>query len=175
MATRQGNRAGRSAVIEFKSAALSGGFGMGMLRTKFPEQADEILARLGTYSRGPRKGLPRGYVTWEKVVEGGYDYRPSRRAVVLPGTQCWDVCESASPDSPSVIAAIAFDRRRREDAEHELCASLTPPWAKLLEGAARAHRRAITNLREGELYDFRQGMMRARLYLIEARGSMVGA
>ncbi|QYW02187.1 hypothetical protein CPT_Sonora_086 [Stenotrophomonas phage Sonora] len=93
MATSQGNRAGRSCVVELKYAALSSEFGMKMLREKFAEDADAILAVLGTYTRGPRKGLPRGYVHWEKVVEGGWSYREAR--VRVPGTAMWRVLDTA--------------------------------------------------------------------------------
>lgn len=101
--TRQGNRAGRSARYELKCASLSSDFGMKMLRAKFAADAELYLAKLGVYSRGPRKGLPRGYIHWVKVVEGGWDYNPrSGRGVMYPGCIEWAVRESMSPESAYV-------------------------------------------------------------------------
>ena len=84
MATIQGNRAGRACVVQEKVAALSSEFGMELFKRKFPTTAAQLLEELGTYTRGPRKGLPKGYVHWTKVVEGGWDYEAKR--VRYPGS-----------------------------------------------------------------------------------------
>ena len=102
MGTEQGNAYGRSCVIQHRSAALSSDFGMKMLRAKFPD-ADAILAELGTYSRGPRKGLPRGYVHWTKISEGGFDYEA--RIVRRPGTEDWRVMPDKNPKGRYISVA----------------------------------------------------------------------
>jgi len=116
MKTAQGNRMGRSVVIEGKAAALSTDFGMKMLRAKFPDEADAILAHLGVYSRGPRKGLPRGYIHWDKIVEGGFHYGEGR--VLYPGTRGWRVMPDTNPEGTSVgntIALAAEAAKRNEE------------------------------------------------------------
>lgn len=112
--TAQGNRAGRGAVCEHKAAALSSEFGLKMLNAKFPEGAKLYLAKLGTFSRGPRKGLPRGYIHWVKVVEGGWDYSRNARGVMRPGCIEWIVREGADPES----AAVAIPRHPSTFMEH---------------------------------------------------------
>ena len=86
--------------IESESAALSGDFGQKMLRLKFPETADKILAELGVYSRGPRKGQPRGYIHWDKVVVGGWNYSDLRleRGIQKPGCYNWGVSRDGAGD-----------------------------------------------------------------------------
>lgn len=124
MTTRQGNRLGRSFVVEAKAAALSGDFGVKMLRLKFPEQADKVLEELGTYSRGPRKGLPRGYIHWDKVSEGGWNYGHSSFpiGVVRPGSYNWCV----SRDGISDFVNMEYVGRRYQvlDAHEETAGAL---------------------------------------------------
>lgn len=91
---------GRGAKWETKQAALSGDFGMQLFRRKFGEHADKLLTEFGTYSRGPRKGLPRGYIYWQKVTEGGWGNRtPFARfpsmGVLRPGSRCFMVSLNA--------------------------------------------------------------------------------
>jgi hypothetical protein len=93
----------RGARVEHKSAALSGEFGMRMFEAKFPAaQRPLYLAKLGVYSRGLRKGMPRGYIHWIKVVEGGWDYSDKRRGVLRRGTYEWVVRETADECSAEV-------------------------------------------------------------------------
>lgn len=126
MTTTQGNRAGRACRFEAKSAALSSDFGMKMLHAKFAEDADAILTALGTYTRGPRKGLPRGYVHWEKITEGGWDYRRDAKCVRLPGTHKWRVLDSEFEMGLDVSSAAREARERpireAEQAAHEAAA-----------------------------------------------------
>ena len=98
--------------IESKSAALSGDFGQKMLRLKFPETADKILAELGVYSRGPRKGLPRGYIHWDKVAVGGWNYNDLRleRGLQKPGCYNWAVSRDGADD----FINVSFVGRRYE-------------------------------------------------------------
>lgn len=67
--------AGNEAVLEEKSAALSGEFGRSFAERVFgAEKLAEAIEACGTYSRGPRKGQPAGRVIWSKVVKGGYGF-----------------------------------------------------------------------------------------------------
>lgn len=163
---------GRGARIELRSAALSGEFGMKMLREKFVADADAILARLGVYSRGPRKGLPRGYIHWEKVVEGGFDYRVERRTVVRRGTQEWRVLENANPDSDDVSLVVAHDRIAAEDAAERARRAAMPPNEQCIERAMKMRKKAHQIMRDdGEFgrEDFHYYMGRARKHLRDAR------
>jgi hypothetical protein len=147
--TEQGNRMGRGAVIESKCAAVSGEFGMAMLRKHFAEDADAILAALGAYSRGPRKGLPRGYVHWEKVVEGGFDYRDGERCVISQrGARRWRVLDGADAEySKNIGAEVAAARVVTADAVRR--ARLAPRAdPDLFDQAMRAHRGARKLLRD---------------------------
>ena len=59
------------------SAPLAGEFGRGLLVNKFGEwEAARILAAFGTYTRGPRKGMQRGYICWSKCTVGGWAHEP---------------------------------------------------------------------------------------------------
>lgn len=164
--TRQGNRAGRSAVIEIRMAALSTEFGMKMLHSKFPEQVNDIINRLGTYSRGPRKGMVRGYIHWEKVIEGGFDYRMDRRQVVRPGTQCWDVKDAKDV---SVVGELNAEKMKKEQDEYRLVHSMTPVFARCIERATRCRMRAMEALRDNDNYLFCEEMLNARRFMKEAR------
>lgn len=166
--TRQGNRAGRSAVIEYRCAPLSSEFGMRMLREKFPDLADEILARLGTVSRGPRLGQQRGTIMWEKVVEGGFDYRSEERRVVHPGTQKWDVGLSGGN---SIVAAIHADRLRAENTGRRVWEAIAPKCVLLVERATRQHRAAIDAIRDDDSEGFRYWIAKALASIREARAT----
>ncbi|CAH7382237.1 hypothetical protein VCHA53O466_40437 [Vibrio chagasii] len=65
---------GRGCVLKQYTAALNTDFGMNLFRKKAGDKADQILAELGTYQRGKRKGTQKGFLVWLKVVEGGFDY-----------------------------------------------------------------------------------------------------
>lgn len=175
--TVQGNRLGRGAVIERKCAALSGEFGMAMLRRHFADDADAILAALGAYSRGPRKGLPRGYVHWEKVVEGGFDYRDGERCVVNQrGARRWRVLDGADADySKDIGATIVAIRLVAADAVRRARLA-TRVNVDLFDQAMRVHRGARQALRDahitGDAMDmgyFLIVIRRARKLLREAR------
>jgi hypothetical protein len=57
------------AIIEQKSARLSGEFGFSYASRLFGE---DVIAQLPRYVRGPKKGQVKGYIVWEKVVRGGW-------------------------------------------------------------------------------------------------------
>lgn len=168
MKTRQGNRAGRAVVAEDKSAALSTEFGLHMLRAKFPELAEEILARLGVFSKGPRKGLPRGYIHWRKVIEGGWNY--SKASVERPGCANWVVRENAMPDSADIGRAVFVAKERA-----------IPQWFKRFEDALARRKEAHKalalaggNMRAfgtdyGYFEDFRHNIVQARRILRRAK------
>lgn len=165
MATRQGNRAGRSIVSQKHFAALSGEFGMRMLRTKFPNEADEILKELGTFTRGPRKGSPRGYIHWEKIVEGGFDYE--RRMVVGRGTREWDVLRDDYADSESVLRIVCLRRAKESDRLYDLGISMLTPEQIAMTNIRNTYRHAQHCLREHDRHGFR--MCRVGITKLAAR------
>jgi len=55
--------------IEEKFAYLSNDFGESMARRYF---GDEFVNDLPRYVRGNRKGQIKGFIKWDKVVEGGW-------------------------------------------------------------------------------------------------------
>lgn len=85
------------AVIQRQEAPLSSDFGMECLRFKFSSlQVDQILATVGTISRGPNKGKPRGTIAWNKVAAGGWGPLNSfdsmtKQGVLRPGTINWSI------------------------------------------------------------------------------------
>ncbi len=172
--TRQGNKAGRSAVSEDRSAALTGEFGMKILREKFPDIADEILIRLGVYSRGPRKGLQKGYVHWRKVTEGGWNYRLG--FVEFPGSSQWRVLDGPDANySVNISAAILQERVTAEEAKRAAEWEALPEWRRLVSRALKLRKRAheeyaaFQRLGYPASEDFRTDMSRARQRLREAR------
>lgn len=172
--TRQGNRAGRGAVVELRSAALSGEFGMTMLRAKFPDTADAILARLGVYSRGPRKGQPRGYIHWLKVVEGGYDYA-RRRVLSQRGAQEWRVLENASNESRDIGAELANEAAKEQYARDDAAHAAMTKKERWLSSARATRLGAHTYLRAGNVHDFKDLMSMARRCVKHARDAGAAA
>lgn len=82
------------AKIEGKGAALSGDFGYAFAVRRFGQALVDIIP---LYSRGPRKGLTKGYIVWDKVTKGGWKKDGPgymNGGVVAPGTRnvrlCWD-------------------------------------------------------------------------------------
>lgn len=86
-------------------AALSGEYGLGLLARKFGEDgAAIILETFGMYSRGPRKGLPRGYIHWVKCAVGGWTYAFTHDGSVLtPGSHRYRVTLSGIEDEKTSI------------------------------------------------------------------------
>jgi hypothetical protein len=68
------------AKIDRKSSSLASEFGLDWATKLFGAEA---LAELPRFSRGPRKGLLKGFVLWLNVSEGGWD--PEAQRVVRPG------------------------------------------------------------------------------------------
>ena len=175
--TRQGNRAGRSCVAELKTCSVAGEFGMKMLRAKFAD-ADAILERLGVISRGPRKGQPRGILTWTKVVEGGWDYRAGR--VRTRGTEDWKVLRGDGSET-CIAAQIASERVKREIAEREAAWSALTLVQQLVSKARKARNTAFVELRDMHGHapcelviqmareEFQYHMRRAHQFMKEAR------
>lgn len=173
MTTSQGNTAGRSCVMYFRSAALSGEFGMKMLREKFPEDADAILAKLGVYSRGPRKGMPKGYIHWTKIVEGGFDY--NARIVRKPGCIDWRVIDGQNPNGVSVSGEVGEAREQAVEAakraEYLVSGEDRKYIIRAMEIRASAHRNfKIDRCRQ----DFEYEMFRARNNIKKARLARLG-
>jgi hypothetical protein len=60
------------ATIESKSAPINSEFGMNFACRLFNLTPEELEAKVGRYSRGPRKGLLRGWLVWAKTTKGGW-------------------------------------------------------------------------------------------------------
>ncbi len=61
------------AVVVAKSAPLSSDFGRSFVERRFgTEAAARIYALLPKFTRGPRKGLVKGSVYWDKCTVGGW-------------------------------------------------------------------------------------------------------
>ncbi len=90
------------AVVEHRCVAMSTDFSQTLVAEKF---GPEVLARLPLYSRGPRKGLPKGYLCWRKCTVGGWSRM--RQCVVYPGTSEWCVrlaVDYMDPENQTVLA-----------------------------------------------------------------------
>lgn len=76
------------ATYEKKIAWLSGEWGLKVATEKF---GAELIAQMPTYAHGPRKGLPKGALTFVKCTEGGWmRIQPTDRGgVIRPGTYDW--------------------------------------------------------------------------------------
>jgi len=85
---------------EIKFAPLASDFGKSFVARRYGEAgAALIYSLLPKFSRGPRKGLVKGYVRWTKVHSGGWvrnAYNISGGHVELPGTR--NVCILAGRD-----------------------------------------------------------------------------
>lgn len=111
------------AVIYSRSSALTEEFTRDLMRRKFGASlADAIMAELGTYTRGPRKGLQRGYLNWKKCEHGGWFKGDGVGRVVYPGTYGYTV--SMERDG-TVLAHEPSELSGPNDAEKE---------ARILEG-----------------------------------------
>lgn len=79
------------AAYERKVVSLSSEWAATTAREKF---GAEIVGRFPTFSKGPRKGLPKGYLCWVKCTEGGWTYAEEmggalRGGVLKPGSHFW--------------------------------------------------------------------------------------
>lgn len=87
------------AQIEHKFSALHTDFAREFVARRFgAAETSLIYSLLPTYSRGPRKGLPKGYVHWDKVCEGGWTRTGGKGHVERPGTRNVRICASRDPD-----------------------------------------------------------------------------
>lgn len=57
------------AEIDTKKASLDSEFGYSKAIEWFGE---ELVGSLPKYVRGPKKGMPKGFIVWKKVVRGGW-------------------------------------------------------------------------------------------------------
>lgn len=71
-----------------KSCEMHRDFAREFVKRWFGDDVAEVIyAYMPVYSRGPRKGLAKGYVHWTKVEEGGWGrIGDGRRGVMKPGT-----------------------------------------------------------------------------------------
>lgn len=75
------------ASYERKIAALTTDFGLKVATEKF---GAELIARMPVYTRGPKKGKPKGALTWIKCSEGGWmRMNGGQGGVIRPGTYDW--------------------------------------------------------------------------------------
>lgn len=76
------------AVVEEKSSPLHAEFSRQFLERHFsPTVVAALYGALPTYSQGPRRGLVKGYVRWDRCIRGGWRHFPSGKSgVQRPGT-----------------------------------------------------------------------------------------
>jgi hypothetical protein len=80
---------------ETKSAPLSSDFARSFVERRFGN-ADLIYSLLPKFTRGPRKGLVKGYVTWIKCDRGGWArLNGALGQVLVPGTHDVQICVSS--------------------------------------------------------------------------------
>ncbi|MCY9865008.1 hypothetical protein OTK49_21050 [Vibrio coralliirubri] len=102
--------AGRGCVKQKLSASLAEDFGLELFKKKAGSHAERILAELGTYSRGKRKGKQKGFIHWVKVVEGGFDYYGSR-TVVYRGSSDYRVAKEFGYTHEDCEFVLNFDHQ----------------------------------------------------------------
>lgn len=100
------------ALFESKVAPLSTDFGRKIAAEKFGEQ---IVSTFPAFTRGPRKGLIKGFLCWTKCAVGGWARNhpdhPGRAGVVKPGTSHWRLAMAhpdADPFGHSVVARWTY-------------------------------------------------------------------
>lgn len=94
MKTSTKHQATRGFLTEIKGSYLSTDFGEELLMKwleKSNQNTDEILAKIGRYTRGKRVGKLRGTLEWYKVTAGGWDY--SGGGIIYPGIKGWRVTD----------------------------------------------------------------------------------
>lgn len=102
----------RGCIKQFRFAALSEDFGMELFKKKAGAFADSILAELGTYSRGKRKGKQKGFIHWVKVVEGGFDYGDTN-TVLRRGSFDYRVAKEFGVQHHECEYLLNFDDQRK--------------------------------------------------------------
>lgn len=101
------------ASFEQKTAPLSSEFGKKVAIEKFGEQ---LVACFPVFSKGPRKGLMKGYLCWTKCTVGGWarshpDSGGTLGGVVKPGTSGWRITiehPDLDPRGHSVVARWTY-------------------------------------------------------------------
>ncbi len=82
------------ASIEHKVAPLCGEWGYKVAVEKFGQA---LVDALPVYTRGPRKGKPKGALCWTKVGVGGWSREGGLGHVERPGVRDWRI--TLSPNS----------------------------------------------------------------------------
>jgi hypothetical protein len=109
------------ALVTQKSAPIYSDFARPFLERHFsPAVVAALFETLPRYSRGPRKGLLRGYVHWVKCERGGWYrtgpsyYDTPTGHVMRPGSHKIRVCMDRDPQSRCVLdqEANATDEMR---------------------------------------------------------------
>jgi hypothetical protein len=85
------------ATTTIRNAPLNSEFGWEYATHLFGEEA---LAKIPTYTRGPKKGQPKGYLNWKRCSKGGWD---RDHGVCLPNTTVF-AWITLYPGVPSTMA-----------------------------------------------------------------------
>lgn len=110
------------AAIERKHSALHTDFAREFMTRRFGETDTSLIySLLPTYARGPRKGLVRGYIHWDKVTVGGWKRDADGRGhVERPGTRNVRIREDWFGDKEDGMSIAPTRRYENEtDAERE--------------------------------------------------------
>lgn len=94
------------AVFELKFVPLSDEWARTVAEEKF---GAELIASVPVFRNGPRKGKPKGYLSFIKCSVGGWGYVPwvSGGCVIMPGTHDWRLSMATPYGDPKEHSLIA--------------------------------------------------------------------
>jgi len=108
---------GRACELIERRAKLSSDFGLNLLKKKVSaERLEEILNEVGVLKSGPNAGKPRGYIVWNKILEGGFDYQKGR---ILRGGCVDFYVEYAAIDGKKYKVDIESDSKSKNEQFNE--------------------------------------------------------
>jgi len=152
---------GRGCVVEERSALLASDFGLNLLYKKVgKEQAEEILAEFGVYTKGKNAGKPRGSIMWLKVLEGGMDYSIHKRGVLKPG--CHDFRATAKygidhANAEYILDGVTKAEREAKDAADKaakLDATIAPHQDELDHSVSIMHELLYGRMKDKDAWDW---------------------
>jgi hypothetical protein len=112
-----------AAKVTVKVADLASDFGFNLFMRKAGAKADELLASLPKYVRGPKTGKPKGFICWLKVESGGWDFVYGN-GVQKPGTSFgYKLASSfgeATHYTPAQNEPLQYSRDAKARCEREL-------------------------------------------------------
>lgn len=133
---------------EVKELSLSWSVAYDMAIKKFGSRIDT----LPRYSKGPRAGMLKGFLSYTKITEGGWSY--SQQKVVFPGTHDWKLID----DKNVTIAVWNPDLKRAfwmadEAAERDAYDALAPIRGMVISAQleARVEERAYSSISDREV------------------------